>query len=87
MRGTGSIGDSFLVMSCCYYCFPYSASKNNHWPGADVLVKSHHMQFIRETEKADQGREDLQWRMENVAYFQGGGVLLVRNPYDAIRLT
>ena len=60
-------------------------SLNTHRPGADLLVKSHHMQYLREVEKTDQGREDLQWRMQNVVYFSGGGVLLIRNPYDAIR--
>ena len=60
-------------------------SLNTHKPGVDLLVKSHHMQFLREVEKSDQGREDLLWRMENIVYFWGGGVLLIRNPYDAIR--
>eukprot|EP00090_Calanus_glacialis_P010224 TRINITY_DN18603_c0_g1_i1.p1 TRINITY_DN18603_c0_g1~~TRINITY_DN18603_c0_g1_i1.p1 ORF type:complete len:584 (-),score=121.65 TRINITY_DN18603_c0_g1_i1:74-1825(-) len=63
----------------------HMSSQNTHKPGADLLVKSHHMQYLREVEKTDQGREDLQWRMQNVVYFSGGGVLLIRNPYDAIR--
>ena len=62
-----------------------SQSLNTHKPGVDLLVKSHHMQFLREVKKSDQGRENLSWRMENVVYFWGGGVLLIRNPYDAIR--
>ena len=61
------------------------ASQNTHRPGVDLLVKSHHMQYVREVKKEDQGREDFKWRMENVGYFWGGGVLLIRNPYDAIR--
>ena len=61
------------------------SSQNTHKPGSDLLVKSHHMQYLREVEKTDQGREDLHWRMQNAVYFSGGGVLLIRNPYDAIR--
>ena len=44
------------------------------------------MQYNREVDKEDQEREDLTWRMHNIAYFWGGGVLLLRNPYDALRL-
>ena len=63
----------------------HRSSQNTHKPGSDLLVKSHHMQYLREVEKTDQGREDLHWRMQNAVYFSGGGVLLIRSPYDDIR--
>ena len=85
MRETGLMGKILLFLHLNTYCNSCSACQNTHRPGADVLVKSHHMQYLREVEKADQTREDLDWRMQNVAYFHGGGVLLIRNPFDAIR--
>ena len=54
--------------------------------GEDLLVKSHHMQFINEIKKEKQERESIGWRIENVGFFSAGGILLIRNPFDAIRL-
>ena len=51
-----------------------------------LLLSVHYRISHQMKTKIDQGREDLQWRMENILYFSGGGVLLIRNPHDAIRL-
>ena len=68
--------------------------KSHHMKSARRVGLIHHFFFLiadyrislQMKTKTDQGREDLQWRMENILYFSGGGVLLIRNPYDAIRL-
>lgn len=52
-------------------------------PGKDILIKSHHRKyhfylnpFITET---------WEWRVQDIEYFNGEGVLLIRNPFHAIR--
>jgi hypothetical protein len=60
-------------------------SINDHVPGADLLVKSHHMQFLRGGRRQAEGREGLSWRLDNLRYFGAEGVLLLRSPWSAIR--
>ena len=60
-------------------------SKNDHQPGADLLVKSHHMRFSRQGRRQVTSEEDFDWRLDNIRYFGGEAVMLVRNPWDALR--
>ena len=60
-------------------------SMNDHQPGADVLVKSHHMRFSRQGRRQATSEEDFDWRLDNIRYFGGEAVILIRSPWDALR--
>ena len=60
-------------------------SMNDHQPGADLLVKSHHMRFSRQGRRQATCEEDFDWRLDNIRYFGGEAVVLIRNPWDALR--
>ena len=58
---------------------------NDHQLGADVLVKSHHMRFSRQVQRQLTSEEDFDWRLDNIRYFGGEAVMLLRSPWDALR--
>ena len=60
-------------------------SMNDHQLGADVLVKSHHMRFSRQVQRQLTSEEDFDWRLDNIRYFGGEAVMLLRSPWDALR--
>ena len=55
--------------------------------GSDLLVRIHHLQtkaLNREDERI--ALEDkLEWRLESIDVYKGEGVLLLRNPWEALR--
>ena len=51
--------------------------------GADILVKSHNRNYYFFTGRSRP--EDLQWIFEDMSYFNGVGVLIIRDPFHAIR--
>ena len=51
--------------------------------GPAILTKTHHMRYKTMTQGSE--REDLWGRMKNLRKFSGRGILLIRNPVDAIR--
>ena len=60
-------------------------SMNDHQPGSDLLVKSHHMRFSRQGRRQATSEEDFDWRLDNIRYFGGEAVILLRSPWDALR--
>ena len=52
-------------------------------PGADILVKSHNRNYFFFKERSRQ--QSLEWVFEDMKYFNGVGILIIRDPFHAIR--
>ena len=51
--------------------------------GRDIAVKSHHRRYEFYMNPAI--TDSLGWRLNDIEYFSGVGVLIIRNPFDSIR--
>ena len=51
--------------------------------GADILVKSHNRNY--HFFKKRSRKESLEWVFEDIGYFNGLGILMIRDPFHAIR--
>ena len=60
-----------------------SIFNNFLFSGTALLVKSHHRDyhFFRKPLY----RESLPWLLDDISFFNGQGILLIRNPFHAIR--
>jgi hypothetical protein len=83
---TGDERDWTRPRSLSLSLFQSLSLPGTHTLGADLLVKSHHVQFVRQVGLIRQeARKTLPWRIDNLRYFGGDGVLLLRSPWAAIR--
>ena len=51
--------------------------------GADILVKSHNRNYYFFNKRSR--KEGLKWVFEDMEYFKGVGILIIRDPFHAIR--
>ena len=56
---------------------------NTSFIGTALLVKSHHRDYHFFSKPLY--RENLPWLLDDIAFFNGQGILLIRNPFHAIR--
>ena len=68
-------------MWCCSTIFPGEQYDRTYRPGADLLVKSHHVSGHR----LGHPRDPLPWRIANLRALGGEAVLLLRSPWRAVR--
>ena len=52
--------------------------------GAEILIKSHHRRFYFYLRP--ETKDSLNWRLNDISFFNGEGILIIRNPFDSIRL-
>ena len=54
-----------------------------YFTGTALLVKSHHRDY--HFYRKPLYRESLTWLLDDISFFHGQGILLIRNPFHAIR--
>ncbi len=55
--------------------------------GSTLFIKSHHQSaamYMKVLDSKVRGSEDFGWRLNHILRFGGRGIVLIRNPYDAV---